>query len=535
MAEAPPSPDPAPGTRTGGLALAAAIVAVGFVGSRILGVLRTIVIANAFGASPELDAYNVAFRVPDLIFQVLAGATLGSAFIPVFARVYANEGAAAAWLLASRVLTLVVAATAVLCAVAFVAAPLLVPAIAPGLGEDIGRGAELKAEAVVLTRIMVASTLLFAASGMLTGMLNGRERFVAPALAPMLYNVGIIVGAVAFADIWGVRGLAAGVVLGAGMHLAVQVPGVFQAGFRYMPSFAWRDRAVREVGRLMGPRVVGLAAAQVNFVVTGFFASRVGASAISNMTYAWLLAGLPLALFGMALSTAVFPRLAGQAAREELVELTATVSRVLRLILFLTVPAALGLAILREPATVLLLERGAFTRADSLMTAAALGWYCLGIVPQAGIEIHSRGFYALGDTRTPVTLAVTAVGVNLALAAVLWQPFGVQGLAFAVGAASWAEWLGLYALYARRVGWSPLAEVDAMARIAVAGGSMAVIVALGLAIAGPHGRFELLATSAACAIGGAGWYVAAARLLGVPEAQELLARSAALLKHRAAV
>ncbi len=556
MAEAPPPPGSAPVSRAGGLALAAAIVAFGFVGSRLLGVVRTVVIANAFGASPELDAYNVAFRLPDLIFQVLAGATLGSAFIPVFARVYEREGSAAAWLLASRVLNLVVAATAVLCAVAFVAAPVLVPAIAPGLGEDLGRGAELKAEAVTLTRIMLASTLLFAASGMLTGMLNGRERFLAPALAPMLYNVGIITGAVVFADAWGVRGLAAGVVLGAGMHLGIQVPGVFREGFSYAPSFGWRDRAVREVGRLMGPRVVGLAAAQVNFVVTGFFASRVGASAISNMTYAWLLAGLPLALFGMAVSnmtyawllaglplalfgmavsTAVFPRLAGQAAREAADELAATVSRVLTFIMFLTVPAALGLAILREPATMLLLERGAFTRADTLMTAAALGWYCLGIVPQAGIEIHSRGFYALGDTRTPVALAVAAVGVNLALAAVLWEPFGVQGLAFAVGAASWAEWLGLYALYARRMAWNPSEEAARLGRTAVAGGSMAIVVALALVTLRPDGHVEAAITVVACALAGTAWYLGSAWMLGVPEAREVVARAASLLRPRAVV
>ncbi len=535
MAEAPPPPGSAPVSRAGGLALAAAIVAFGFVGSRLLGVVRTVVIANAFGASPELDAYNVAFRLPDLIFQVLAGATLGSAFIPVFARVYEREGSAAAWLLASRVLNLVVAATAVLCAVAFVAAPVLVPAIAPGLGEDLGRGAELKAEAVTLTRIMLASTLLFAASGMLTGMLNGRERFLAPALAPMLYNVGIITGAVVFADAWGVRGLAGGVVLGAGMHLGIQVPGVFREGFSYAPSFGWRDRAVREVGRLMGPRVVGLAAAQVNFVVTGFFASRVGASAISNMTYAWLLAGLPLALFGMAVSTAVFPRLAGQAAREAADELAATVSRVLTFIMFLTVPAALGLAILREPATMLLLERGAFTRADTLMTAAALGWYCLGIVPQAGIEIHSRGFYALGDTRTPVALAVAAVGVNLALAAVLWEPFGVQGLAFAVGAASWAEWLGLYALYARRMAWNPSEEAARLGRTAVAGGSMAIVVALALVTLRPDGHVEAAITVVACALAGTAWYLGSAWMLGVPEAREVVARAASLLRPRAVV
>jgi len=531
MADAPGAAGSRRAAVGGGLALAAVIVAFGFVGSRLLGVVRTIVIASAFGASPELDAYNVAFRIPDLIFQVLAGATLGSAFIPVFARKFEREGPPAAWLLASRVLNLVVLATAALCLAAFMLAPVLVPAIAPGLGDDLGRSEELTGRAVELTRIMLASTLLFAASGMLTGMLNGRERFFLPALAPMLYNLGIIFGAVVLADRWGVNGLAFGVVLGAGMHLGVQVPGVIREGFRYRPTLGWGDPAVREVGRLMAPRVVGLAAAQLNFVVTGFFASKVGASAISNMTYAWLLAGLPLALFGMALSTAVFPRLAGQVARDELDALNETVSRVLRLIMFLTVPAALGLAMLREPAVITLLERGAFTRADALMTAAALGWYCLGIVPQAGIEIHSRGFYALGDTRTPVALSVLAVAINLVLGALLWEPFGVRGLAFAVGAASWVEWLGLYALFVRRTGWDPRPELAGIARISLAGAGMGATLAVVSTVLRNDTWAEAAVSVAAGVVVGVLSYAAAARALGVPEIEEVAGRLTARLRR----
>jgi putative peptidoglycan lipid II flippase len=531
MADAPRAGGPGRTALGGGLALAAAIVAFGFVGSRLLGVVRTIVIANTFGASPELDAYNVAFRIPDLIFQVLAGATLGSAFIPVFARKFEQEGPPAAWLLASRVLNLVVLATAALCLAAFMVAPVLVPAIAPGLGDDLGRSAELTGRAVELTRVMLASTLLFAASGMLTGMLNGRERFFLPALAPMLYNLGIIFGAVVLADRWGVNGLAFGVVLGAGMHLGVQLPGVIREGFRYRPTLGWNDPAVREVGHLMAPRVVGLAAAQLNFVVTGFFASKVGASAISNMTYAWLLAGLPLALFGMALSTAVFPRLAGQVARDEREALTATVSTVLRLIMFLTVPAALGLAMLREPAVITLLERGAFTRADTLMTSAALGWYCLGIVPQAGIEIHSRGFYALGDTRTPVALAVLAVAINLGLGALLWEPFGVRGLAFAVGAASWFEWLGLYVIFIRRTGWDPRPELAGMARIALAGALMAASIGMASGLFRVHTWTDAAASAAAGTAIGALGYAGAATVLDVPEFREVAGRLTARLRR----
>ena len=513
-----------PASVSSGLAIAAAIVAFGFLGSRLLGVLRTVAIAGAFGASPELDAYNVAFRIPDLIFQVLAGATLGSAFIPVFARIARRDGDDPAWRLASTVLNLVAAATAVLCLVAFVLAPYLVPLTAPGLGGDVGRNVELTDKAVKLTRLMLLSPLLFSVSGMVTGILNGRQRFFLSALAPMLYNIAIIFGAVVLSGPWGVEGLAVGVVIGAALHLAIQLPGLFKERMRYSPSFDVRDPATREVARLMGPRVVGLAAAQVNFLVTIYFGSKIGSSAISNLNYAWLLAGLPLALFGIALSTAVFPRLAGHAAEEDMAALTETISRVLRVIMFLTIPAALGLALLRFPATVVLLQRGEFSSADAAITASVLGFYCLGILPQAGIEIHSRGFYALGDTRTPVVLAVMAVALNFFLSAVLWQRYELRGLAFAVSASSWLEWVMLYVFYLQRTGASAAADLAAIARFAICGAVMALFLTLGLGAVDSGGRLHEVVIAVAGAVAGAAVYAGMANWLGVEELREATRR-----------
>jgi putative peptidoglycan lipid II flippase len=518
-AEAADLPIPA---RPGGLAIAAAIVAFGFVGSRLLGIVRTVAIARAFGSSPDLDAYFIAFRIPDLIFQVLAGATLGSAFIPVFARLYRRESEAAAWRLASHAINLVTTATAALCLVAFIFAPFIVPLLAPGLGDDIGRHAELTDKAVTLTRIMLLSPLLFAMSGMVTGILNGRQRFLLPAISPMLYNLAIIFGALVLADRWGVKGLAFGVVGGAALHLLVQVPGLFREHMKYQFGFGLHDPAVRDVARLMGPRVIGLAAAQFNFVVTGFFASKVGAAAISQLTYAWLLATLPLALFGMALSTAVFPRLADHAADADLDSLRQTVSRVLRVIMFLTIPAALGLAILREPATVVLLEHGEFTRIDSLFTASALGWYCLGIVPQAGLEIHSRGFYALGDTRTPVILAVSAVLLNVVVSALLWQRFEREGLAFSISLAAWCEWAALYFFYCRRTHSPAADDLRAIGFVAVAAGAMALFLAVTLSPLDLAGWRDNLVVAVAGGIAGAAVYAGAANWLRVPELSEAL-------------
>jgi putative peptidoglycan lipid II flippase len=226
----------------------------------------------------------------------------------------------------------------------------------------------------------------------------------------------------------------------------------------------------------------------------------------------------------MALSTAAFPRLADQAADEDLEALTATVSRVLRVIMFLTVPAALGLAMLREPATVVLLERGEFLRGDSLITAAALGWYCLGIVPQAGIEIHSRGFYALGDTRTPVATAIAAVALNLALSAVLWSEYGTEGLAFAVSAAAWLEWSALYWLYERRTGAELWGDLEEIAAISVCGAAMALFLAIALVGFDIESRADHALVAVSGAVAGAAFYAGMARLLRVEELEEATAR-----------
>jgi putative peptidoglycan lipid II flippase len=532
MAEAAAPTAGASSQRMGGLAVAAAIVGFGFLGSRLLGVVRASAIANAFGSAPEVEAYFVAFRIPDLIFQVLAGATLGSAFIPVFARLYREESKDRAWRLASSVLNLVTLGTAVLCVLAFILAPVLVPLSAPDLGEDIGRREELVGEAVKLTRIMLLSPFLFAVSGMITGILNARQRFLLPAIAPMLYNLAIIFGALVLSGPFGVEGLAMAVVIGAGLHLLVQVPGLVRERMRYGFALDAREPVTREVGRLMAPRVVGLAATQFNFAITTFFASRVGERTIADMNYAWLVATLPLALFAMAFATAVFPRLADAAAAGDHAELRAAVSRVLRVIMFLTIPAAVGLALLSVPVTTFLFERGKFTPLDTTITAAAVAWFCLGIVPQAGIEMHSRGFYALGDTRTPVVLAVSAVVVNLLLSALLWGPFEHRGLAFSVSLASWLEWVVLYRLYCWRTGAAAEDDLRAFATFFLCASAMALVLALAFIPFDRSGRWDTIVLGVAGAVAGGCIYVGLARWLRVPELEEAGTRLRAMVLHR---
>jgi putative peptidoglycan lipid II flippase len=430
------------------LAVAASVVALGFLGSRLLGLLRTVVLAHQFGTSPDLDAYFVAFRIPDLIFQLLAGATLGSAFIPTFARIVADRGEREGWRLASSVLNLLFVATLFFAIVGLLLAPLLVPLTAPGLGDETGQHAHLTSLAVDLTRIMMLSPVLFAVSGMFMGILNARHHFLAPAFAPMFYNAAIIVGALISRD---VKILAICVVLGAVLHLVVQLPALRLVGMRWRPVWDWRDKAVREVGRLMGPRVIGLAAFQLNFVVATFFASTVGSGAISAVNYAWLVVMTPLGLFGMAISTAVFPRMAEQAARGK-DELQETVSKSLRLILYLTIPASVGLVILARPMTAFLLRGGSFDATSTDLVVSAVVFYSVALFAHAGIEILSRGYYALSDTRTPVAFAVVSMLVNLVLSLVLVWPFGIKGLAASLSVATIVEFTLLIRNLERRLG-----------------------------------------------------------------------------------
>ena len=511
------------------LTVAALIVAAGFLGSRLLGLLRSVIVAEAFGTEPELDAYWVAFRLPDLVFQLLAGATLASAFIPTFAGVRTREGEAAAWRLASSVLNIVLLATIGFAVAAFLLAPRLVPLLAPGLGEETGREAELNDLAVDLTRVMLISPVLFAISGMFMGILNARRHFLMPALAPMFYNLSIIIAALVSTD---VNALAIGVVAGAALHLAVQLPDLRYAGMTYRFVADWRDAAVREVGRLMAPRILGLAATQVNFYfVSIFFASTLGAGAISGLSFAWLVSMTPLGIVGMAISTAAFPTLADQASRNDTAGMSDTLGRALRLIVFLSLPAGIVLALLSTPLVVVLLQRGAFDEESTRVTAQALLFYAPALFAHSGIEILSRGFYALGNTKTPVMFAVGSMLVNVALAAALVGPLEVRGLALALSIATVAEFLALYAAIAGRVpGLVNGRMLSGLAKMAVATGVMAgaaggvyALLDLGAGLNVERG-VEALAVVAAATAAGGGVYLTTAAILGLDEPRVLLGR-----------
>ena len=413
------------------IARAASLVMVLFIASRALGLLREIVIARQFGTTAEMDAYLAAFRLPDFLFYVVAGGALGSAFIPVFTGYLTRQDMPGAWQLASAVINWVLLILSALGGLAAIFAPWLAQTF---FADFTPAQQALTAE---LMRWMLISTVIFGVSGVLMGILNAHQHFFLPALAPIIYNVMIILAAWFLGPTWGVRGLTMGVVVGAAGHLLVQIPGLVQQRMHYGPALAWRDSSLREVGRLMAPRVLGLAAVQINFVVNAVLAARLTPGSLTALNYGWIMMLLPQGIVAQSVATALFPTLATLAATGERAEMRHVFGVTLRNLLFLTLPASVGLIIWGEPIIRLVFQRGAFDATSTQAVAWALGFFAVGLVGHSVVEIVTRAFYALKNTKTPVLVAVAAMGVNIGLSIALmslfeqlgWPPHG--GLALA--------------------------------------------------------------------------------------------------------
>ena len=430
-----------------GLASAAMIVMLFFVLSRVTGLLREIIVAAQFGTGGDLEAYLAAFRIPDLLFQLVAGGALGSAFIPTFSQAWSKGDHAGAWLLFSRVLNLVTLVLLIFaCLAALFALPVVEKVIAPGFGP------EQQLLTAQLMRWMLLSTIVFGASGLIMGALNAVQHFLLPAAAPVLYNVAIILGAWLLAPSMGIYGLVVGIVGGAFAHLLIQIPGLPRYRARYHFSWNIGDAGVREVGRLMGPRVLGLFFVQLHFLVNTILASGLSQGSLSALNYAWLIMLLPQGVFAQAIATAVFPTFAAQVAANHHQEMRRTFGHTLRTVLFLTIPAAVGLYVLRVPLIQVLLQRGEFDLQSTHLVAIALQFYAMGLVAHSVVEILVRAFYALHDTRTPVAIGMAAMLLNILLSLLLVERLSFGGLALANSVATGIEMVVLMWLLRRKMG-----------------------------------------------------------------------------------
>src|SRR5438270_1065175 len=416
------------------LAQGALVVMTGFLLSRLLGAVRNIVIAAHFGAGPQYGAYVAAIALPDVVFQVLVGGAVGSAFIPVFKRYHALGRDDEAWHLTSSVINMFALVALVTSAIlAVFARPIMDVWVA-------GQDTEFRDLVANLTRVLLISPAIFAISTFCSSVLNSYHRFAIAAMAPLMYNLAIIAAAWGLSGPLGIYGLALGAVVGAVLHLLIQLPFCLRLGMRWRPIVDLGHAGVREVTRLFAPRVLGLGVIQLNQVLSAIgLASFLGAVSLGYLNYAWQLIMLPLAL-AMAVGTAVFPTLSAESARDDQVAFERLFFLSLRLILFLLVPATVGLIVLGKPMIRVIFEHGAFGSSSTDGTADAMVFYALGLAGHATVEIVDRVFYARHDTRTPVTAAVLAVGVNLAGSLVLMQTgLSFRGLALANSIAAIVE------------------------------------------------------------------------------------------------
>lgn len=460
------------------LALNTAIVAGAFILSRVLGLVREAVIARQFGASVQLETYIAAFRIPDALFLLIIGGAVGSAFIPVFTELMSKGRETQAWHLTSTLVNASIVLLSLSGIILGFAAPVLVGTIL-----FPGRPPEQQETVVGLTRIMLLSPLFLGLGGWAMGILNARQQFTLPAFAPIFYNLAIIAGALFLAPVLGVYGLAWGVVAGALLHLGVQIPGLRHAGMKYSFRLNLRDEGAAKVGKLMLPRILGQAAFQANVIAMTTIASFLAAGSLAAFNYAYMVMLLPHGVFALSLATVTFPTMSAQFAEGKLDALRGTLANAVRVLAFLTVPAAVGMLVLRNELVATLFQLGKFDAADTQLVASALLFFALGLVSYALVEVLTRGFYALHDTRTPVLVAVVTVVINLGLAAYLALGAGMNqdGLALSLAVTTTLELVLLWVFLGRKLpGWS-LASDGLLSSF---GKSGAAALAMGLVLLG---------------------------------------------------
>jgi len=513
------------------LAKAGLVVSGAYLVARVLGYVRVVVIGTTFGAGEELDAFYAAFRIPDLIFQLVAAGAVASAVVPIVSALVANDERARAWRVVSTLVNLMLIGLLAFAAIAFIWAPQFVAAITPGFDQpQLDRTVEL-------TRIMLASPILLALGAVVTAALNSERRFAASAIAPIVYNLAIIGAAVLLSEPMGVTGLALGVVGGSLGLLAIQLPALRRIGFRYAPRIDLSDDQARKLLRLMGPRVLGLSASQITMVVMTSLATGVGLGAVTAFTIAFALYQIPMGVIGIPLGIVIFPSMSRELAVGRTGSYLELVARATRILLFVMLPiAAIGIA-LRFAAVDLLLGYGRFDADAVRLTAETLMPLLLGLTGHAVIGVFARAFYARQDTRTPVMAAILAVVVNTTLGFALVGDYGLPALGLAIAVAAWIEAGVLLFVLRRR---EPDLDVGGILWVgarslvaAIVAGVVAFAVLVALAGPTPGDKVSFLVGSLVSGFLGAGAYAAVAFVLRVPELRSMTAILRDVVQRRA--
>ena len=437
----------------GRLARSAGVTGAATLASRILGLARDQMLAALFGAGNEMDAFIVAFRIPNLVRDLFAEGAMSAAFVPTFTRHLTQRGKPDAWRLGNNVLSALLLMTGTLVIAGIVFAHSLVATFAGDFAQVPGK-LELT---VRLTRVVLPFLPMVTVAAASMGMLNSLHHYFMPALSPAMFNVATIICGLALVPLMPSLGLprimaiAIAALIGGAGQVAIQWPALRHEGFRYRPVFDPADPGLRQVLILMGPGTIGLAATQVNIFVNTLLATSQGTGAVSWLTYAFRVMYLPIGLFGVSIATAILPAVSRYAAVDDSAGIRDTVARGLAMMLMVNVPAALGLAALATPIVQLLFERGHFLAADTAATASALRCYAVGLVGYSAARIASPTFYAIRQSRVPVFVSGATIAINIVLSILLVRFLGFRGLALGTSIAAIANAAGLVWLLRRRL------------------------------------------------------------------------------------
>jgi len=538
-AGAPPAPTS--GSRDRGMAKAAGVISAATFLSRILGLVREQVFAAQFGAGFAVDAFQVAFRVPNLLRDLFAEGAMSAAFVPTLTRAEREGGTAAAMRLANLVINFLLVAISALCLIGILGAPWIVRTMAPGFAAIPGK-LELT---TLMTRIMTPFLLLVSLAAAVMGVLNTRRVFFLPAVAPTMLNLALILAGFVIAPymprfgLEPIVGMAFGAVLGGLGQLLIQVPALRAHGYRWKPQISFRDPGVIRMVTLMAPASIGIAAAQINIFTSTFLASSLAQGSVSWLNYAYRLMQLPIGLFGVAIATVTLAEVSRHAAAGNMADLKATLSFSLRLVLLLTLPATLLLIALARPIIALLYQHGRFDAADTVETARALWAYAVGLAAFSAVRVMVPAFYSLGMARIPVMISMSTIGATVLLYFPLMHFFQHTGLALAVSIGSVLNFTALFLTLRRKIGGlggRKMASSGVRILLAAAGSAaVAAVVARALETAvGLRSVLERgLVVGAALAAAGA-VYLGLCVLLRVEELKPLLGWATRLTRKRSA-
>jgi putative peptidoglycan lipid II flippase len=523
-------------TRTPVLARSAGITGAATLTSRILGLARDQVLAAFFGAGSDMDAFVVAFRIPNLVRDLFAEGAMSAAFVPTFTRRLTLHGKDDAWHLANNLINALLLVTGAAVAAGFLFARPLVTAYAGDFSRVPGK-LELT---IALTRIMLPFLTMVSIAAACMGMLNSLHHYFMPALSPAMFNIATIVGAIVLVPLMPAFGLqsitaiAIAALVGGALQIAIQWPSLRREGFRYRPVLDMRDAGLHQVLVLMGPGTIGLAATQVSLFVNTLLATSQETGAVSWLAYAFRLMYLPIGLFGVSIATATLPAVSRYAAVDDQAGVRRVVSQALAMTVVLCLPATFGLVTLAEPIVRLLFEHGRFSAADTASTAAALRWYAVGLLGYASVRVSSPVFYAIRQSKVPVVVSLCTIVLSIVINVLLVRAMGFRGLALGTSLAVLANGGALLLLLHRQLGGIEHRPLALTFVKTIAAGSLMVAVSVGIehllarAVPGPGTAAQVIRLFGAIAAGLAA-LTAAAKFLRIREFGEAVAGAAGRL------